>query len=258
MRSEFSFSRTTLERMKPSATASYCWKFPVRSSVTSALHSFSTPRSPHTPSLPGTIPVLTLSGAADAKANSCSNNVLMNLISLIFRIALLLTPLGAMAVPIPRTKPVSLKGEIVDWVWRGAMHYAQEESGWWFEGDEPAHYLLVLDVQNVDREQLKNLTGIVSTMPVRHTIMDKEFKPNQVLLFVPSKRLKEMRHGANLEITNYTLSGDERSTWASFGVFTIDGKKPTSAGPLFPEPPATKKAGRAKSSAPPKRPKKTD
>ena len=42
--------------MKPSTTASFCRKFPVRRSVTSALHPLSAPRSPHTPSLPDARP----------------------------------------------------------------------------------------------------------------------------------------------------------------------------------------------------------
>jgi hypothetical protein len=55
-RSGSSFSRTTLERMKPSATASSCRKFPVRSSVASSLHPLFAPRSPQTPSLPDARP----------------------------------------------------------------------------------------------------------------------------------------------------------------------------------------------------------
>ena len=153
---------------------------------------------------------------------------------LIFQIGMLLMPLFTMATPIPPTKPIDLKGEIVRWVWRGPMHYAEEDSGMWFEGDEPAHYLIVVDVPGVDREQLERLTNIVSTMRIRHEIMDGKLKPNEVLLFVPSKRLKEIRLGIRLEITNYTLTGDERMTVARFEKFTIDGQEPTSAGPLFP------------------------
>ena len=42
--------------MKPSATASSCRKFPVRRSVTIALHPLSALRSPHTPSHPDASP----------------------------------------------------------------------------------------------------------------------------------------------------------------------------------------------------------
>jgi hypothetical protein len=186
------------------------------------------------------------------------NDSLMKLFALGFLISTALTPLQALAVPIRPTEPVTLKGEIVDWVWRGAMHYAQEQEGWWFEGDKPAHYLLLLNVQNGDAEKLKRVTWIVSTMPVGHRIMREDFKPTQVLLLIPSERLKEIRRGATFEITNYSLSGDERDTAASFGMFTVDGKKPTSAGPLFPDVPSTKKSSRPKSSGLSKRAKKRD
>ena len=47
-----SFSRTTLERMNTAATTFCPTRSPVRSSVASAFHHLSAPRSPHTPSHP--------------------------------------------------------------------------------------------------------------------------------------------------------------------------------------------------------------
>ena len=51
-----SFSRTTPERMNTTTTASRPRKSGSRSSTGSLLHPFSTPRSPHTPSLPDARP----------------------------------------------------------------------------------------------------------------------------------------------------------------------------------------------------------
>jgi len=182
----------------------------------------------------------------------------MNCIPLIFRIAIFLTPVFAIAVPFRTENPISLKGEIREWVWRETMHYAEQSQGSWFTSTVPAHYLVVVDVPDADREQLKFFTGLVSSMPIRHQIMDVERKPNEVLLLIPSKRLKEMREGVTLEITNYSLQGDERDTIASFDKFTIDGKKPTTAGPLFPAESTTKRARQSKPSAVPSRAKKKD
>ena len=171
----------------------------------------------------------------------------MKPLPLIIRVAVFLSPLFALATPLGPTKPLNLHGKIVEWLWRGEMVYEQEGSvSPTYSSHVPAHYLIVLDVPDADPKRLEEISSMVRSEQIRHELMERKLNPTEVLLFVPSKRLKEIKQGATLDLTNYSIWGDERMVIPSHDKLTIDGKKPTLAGPLFPPEPAPKK--RAKKS----------
>ncbi len=166
----------------------------------------------------------------------------MKPLSLTIRVVIFLSPLFAVAVPFGPTKPLNLHGTIVEWLWRGEMDYEQAGSvATTYSSVVPAHYLIVLDVPDGDPKRLEAISSMVRTANIRHEIMERKLNPTEVLLLVPSKRLKEIKEGATLDLINYSLSGDERDTFPSHDKLMIDGKKPTLAGPLFPPEPAPKK-----------------
>ncbi len=145
-------------------------------------------------------------------------------------------PFCALGIPQGTKVVPSLKGRVIEWVWRGEIVH-QTEGSYTTEKkvEVAAHYLAVVELEGADPEVIKSIRFTTQLTEFRHPIIDYELKEDQVVVWLPSDRWKEMRKGAELEITDYRFFVDD---WSAFGfckAVKIDGKNPSAAGELFPE-----------------------
>ena len=71
-------------------------------------------------------------------------------------------------------------------------------------------------------------------MEFRHRICDRKLEPNQVIITLPSGRLKEMKDGVRIDLIGYSVWGDEFATYSSCQEIRINGSKPTVNDELIP------------------------
>ena len=145
-------------------------------------------------------------------------------------IAGVLAVVPALATPIVPTDPVDLKGKVVGFVWIDKTYFECGGISCPFgilSASEPAHYLVILKTVGADKIRLQKLTSMLKDnrlSGLSHPIMLTELRNDEVLVEITSTRILSLKAEAMIELTGYSLSGDERVTVASHRALRIEGK----------------------------------
>jgi len=141
----------------------------------------------------------------------------------------------AVSAPLPPLKEKAIEGTVVGFVWMSEMQH--EEDGVWNLGctsEWAAHYIVLLKAPKLAKKSSEIITSYVRGCVIRHRILDAEIKDGEMLLLLTSKRLKEFKVGAKLNVEGYEMDADEWGTSAIHTKLLIDGKPPTVIAPPYP------------------------
>ena len=159
--------------------------------------------------------------AGQRKRSAKKMKIVTVFVSIVFVVA------SAWAVPFPPSEPVNLSGTIDSFVWVDKAYFE-------YVGDDillssaqaPAHYLVIVKTTSVDkktRELLTFETKVAGFMGLSHAISSVELEEDEMIILITSSKIKSMKKGAKIEITGYSLSGDERGRGEVFKSLKIDG-----------------------------------
>ena len=136
----------------------------------------------------------------------------------------------AQAIPLKKIKLQEVSGKVLAYAWVGATK--SEEAGAWGHGgfslnyraSNPARYYLVIKAPKVDQETRDAVSAYVREERLAPKLLSRALEGDEMLLLVSSKRLKEMKPGVAVTISEYQIGGDETGPWSSKKTVLIDGK----------------------------------
>ena len=159
----------------------------------------------------------------------------MNRILPIFILIAMVTPL--VAIPIPATKPVDIKGTVLSYVWvdKTFFKYVGDDFNLGSAG-RSAHYYIILKTSSLtakERDDLSSTAKIDGFTGLSHPISVVELKAGEMIVQISRPEIKRLKKGSVIELTGYSLSGDEWGTDETFKTLVVDGvevKKPAEQG----------------------------
>jgi hypothetical protein len=141
-------------------------------------------------------------------------------------IAFFLSVLPALSVPHPRTDKTTVRGTIVDWTWRGKIDYEEEFEGLAFGHTIPSHYIIRLKLVKKRSDILNTINLYSRFLPIGIGIDDDDLKENEVIVYLPTARLKGLLKGVRITIENYSIAADDAGPVAESTNILINGKSP--------------------------------
>ena len=147
---------------------------------------------------------------------------------LTFLLAFTLSLVNLRAIPISATPPADLMGTIDSFVWIKKTYFE-------YEGDDillsmssdVARYLIIIKTNSLDkrtRQSLSFYAHLDGATGLSHAISMVELEDDEMMIRIASPKIKGMKQGAKIEVTGYSLSGDELGTGETFTELKLDGK----------------------------------
>lgn len=141
----------------------------------------------------------------------------------------------AFAIPLPRTEKTSIQGAVVDWTWRAEIDYQEEVEGLAFARTIPAHYIVRLKLQKKRNELFNTINWYSRLLPIGVEIDDDELKEDEVIVYLPTQRLKGFLIDAKVTIEGYSIFADDSGPDAESSKILINGATPDILPPVFPK-----------------------
>lgn len=155
-------------------------------------------------------------------------------ISRLVHLVLLLTAIPAFSVPLPRTEKTTIQGTVVDWTWRSEIDFQQEFQGRAYGQMIPGHYIIRLKIQKKRNDLFNTINGYSRLLRIGIGIDADDLKEDELIVYLPTSRLKGLLKGAKLTIEDYSISADDSGAEASSSKILIDDATPETLGPIFP------------------------
>ncbi len=140
---------------------------------------------------------------------------------------------SAAAIPLGRTEAAEIKGTVIDWKWRGEINYQEESEGFAFQRVIPSHYMLRLKLDAKRAKLHDTIHWFSRTMPIGPGVDAEELKPDEIILYLPTSRLKEMKVGVLLAIEDYSIFADDFGPDAEYSKVLVNGLEAKPMGPAF-------------------------
>lgn len=144
------------------------------------------------------------------------------------------TVIPTFSVPLPPTKKATIKGTVVDWLWRNEIQYQEATEGLAHFQTIPAHYIIRLKIQKKRNETFNTINWYSRTIIIGIGINSNEFKEDEVILYLPSPKLEGLKVDAKLTLEDYSIAADDLGPSAGSSKILINGATPKVVGPVFP------------------------
>ena len=122
----------------------------------------------------------------------------------------------------------------MDWTWRGEIDFQQEFQGHAYGQTIPKHYIIRLKIQKKRNDLFNTINGYSRLLRIGIGIDADDLKEDEVIVYLPSPRLKGLLKDAKLTIEDYSISADDSGAEATSSKILIDGATPEIIGPVFP------------------------
>jgi len=134
-----------------------------------------------------------------------------------------------------RTEKKTIQGTVVDWTWRGELYYQEEFEGVAFGQTIPNHYVIRLKLPKKRDKLFDTINWYSRLLPIGIGIDGDEMKQNEVIVYLPSPRLKGLLRGSKLTIEDYSIVADDSGPSAGNSKILINGTTPKVLPSVFPQ-----------------------
>jgi hypothetical protein len=138
--------------------------------------------------------------------------------------AFVLSAIPAQSIPMPKTEKSTIHGTIVDWVWRNKIEYQQESRGLTFERTIPNHYMIRLKIKEKRNALLNAINSYSMTIPISNCNISDDMAEDEVIIYLPSPRLKGIKDDAKITIVDYSIFTHDFGAEAESANILINGE----------------------------------